>query len=409
MMKDKKNEKKNMDAAAVKPKKDGKKQNRQPKTGKKLLLQICRVILVSVLAFLAAVAVFVVTLRYRGKSQIKNDTVGNAAQMQMDRHNTSELDPGIGPGGGTEKGSVDGSGQDAVSETDLKEGQILYEGKVYEFNEDILTFLFMGIDQRSETVREQTEGYNGGCADAIFLVVLNPHIKKMQIIAVDRNTMADVDIYDYYGNYEETIQTQITIQHGYGDGTVKSAAYMEKAVSNLFYGLPINGYCAVNMSAIAKINDAVGGVDVVCLDDLTKWDKSLVKGETIHLEGKHAYNYLRRRDVNEFASAERRLERQRQYIGAFIAKAKERFKEDPALPARMFGELTAYMTTDLNLEKTTYLATMAAGFDFKATDVRKAEGKTVMGERYEEFYIDEDALYKMILDVFYEEVTSGDQ
>ena len=335
MMKDKKNEKKNMDAAAVKPKKDGKKQNRQPKTGKKLLLQICRVILVSVLAFLAAVAVFVVTIRYRGKSQIMNDTVGNAAQMKMDRpRNTSELDAGFDPFSEAEGRQAQEAGDDSAAkdgesgeEVSLKEGQVFYNGKIYEFNQDILTFLFMGIDQHSETVREQTEGYDGGNADAIFLVVLNPHIKKMQIIAIDRNTMADVDIYSYYGDYEETVKTQITVQHGYGDGTVKSAAYMEKAVSNLLYGLPINGYCAINMSAIPKINDAIGGVDVVCLDDLTKWDKSLVKGETVHLLGKSAFTYLQKRDIGQFASAEGRLERQRQYIGAFGRQISARWRE----------------------------------------------------------------------------------
>ena len=32
------------------------------------------------------------------------------------------------------------------------------------------------------------------------------------------------------------------------------------------------------------------------------------------------------------------------------------------------------------------------------------EGETVMGEVFEEFYADEEALYEMILDIFYEPV-----
>ena len=32
------------------------------------------------------------------------------------------------------------------------------------------------------------------------------------------------------------------------------------------------------------------------------------------------------------------------------------------------------------------------------------EGEAVMGEEYEEFYPDEEALYRLILEVFYEEV-----
>ena len=31
-------------------------------------------------------------------------------------------------------------------------------------------------------------------------------------------------------------------------------------------------------------------------------------------------------------------------------------------------------------------------------------GETVMGEKFEEFYADEDAMFEMILDIFYEKV-----
>ena len=62
------------------------------------------------------------------------------------------------------------------------------------------------------------------------------------------------------------------------------------------------------------------------------------------------------------------------------------------------------MTTDLNLEKVVYLADLAAGFDFAKMDITKIAGENVMGEKYEEFYVDETAMYELILDVFYEEV-----
>lgn len=361
-----------------------------------------KVLIFLVLLIFMILAVFHL-LRIRGGRQIQRDTVGSASAMHMGKHHTSELDLGLDP--------INGKGpeweEDMPQEGEMpeeKEGRVFYKSKAYDFNEDIMTFLVMGIDQRSETVREQTEGFGGGSADAIFLLVLNPHSKKMQIIAIDRNTMTDVDIYDYYGTYLETIQTQICVQHDYGDGTVKSAQYMEKAVSNFMYGLPINGYCAINMSAIAKINDAVGGVDVEVLEDLTKRDRTLVKGETVHLEGKHAFVYLQWRDTSVFGSAEGRLERQKQYLCALSEKVKSRFKEDVTFPVTMYRELGPYMTTDLNAEKVIYLADLAAGFDLSAADITKIKGETVMGEKYEEFYVDEDALYELILDTFYEEV-----
>ena len=58
--------------------------------------------------------------------------------------------------------------------TSWKEGWVKYNGQIYAYNEDILTFLIMGIDKTKE-VKEVAEGTNGGQADALFLVVLNPH------------------------------------------------------------------------------------------------------------------------------------------------------------------------------------------------------------------------------------------
>lgn len=359
------------------------------------LLSVCKVLAVIVCILLVAVIGTLSVLRFRGKQQLQESSVGSVAEMQMDRQEE--------PVAGSEVGNPL---ETTAEETDReeKEGRVYYQGKAYDFNRDILTFLVMGIDQRSEKVQEYTEGFDGGSADAIFLLVLNPHSKKMQIVAIDRNTMTDVDIYDYYGNYEETIETQLCVQHGFGDGTVKSAGYMEKAVSNLLYGLPINGYCAINMSAIPQINDAVGGVEVTVLDDITKMDKTLKKGEKVHLMGKSAFWYVKYRDTNVFGSAAGRLERQKQYLTAYVGQAKKAFKQNPSLPLTLFQTLREYMTTDLNAEKVTYLATMAAGFDFGGTDIRKVPGETVMGEEYEEFYVDEDAMYELMLDVFYEEV-----
>lgn len=351
------------------------------------------------MGFVLSVCLLFYILRFRGLEQIRRDTVGSISGMQMKKGHTRDLDLGLDA---TERASVK---PDPYPEgVEEKEGRVFYEGRAYDFKEDILTFLVMGIDQTSETVKEQTEGYDGGSADAIFLVVLDPYEKKLAVVAIDRNTMTDVDMYSYYGEYVKTVQAQIAVQHGFGDGTVKSAEYMEKAVSRLLYGLPINGYCAINMSAIEKINDGVGGVDLVVLEDLTKWDKTLVKGAEVHLEGKSAFYYLHHRDTGVFASAQGRLERQRQYIGKFIEQAKKKFLEDPTLPVRMFEELGPYMTTDLTVEKAAYLAGLAAEFDFKRTDIRKIEGETVMGEKYEEFYVDEDAMYELILEIFYKEV-----
>ena len=51
-----------------------------------------------------------------------------------------------------------------------------------------------------------------------------------------------------------------------------SCRYQAKAVSNLLYGVSIDHFCSVTMDAVAVINDAVGGVSVQVMDDMTMVD-----------------------------------------------------------------------------------------------------------------------------------------
>lgn len=283
-------------------------------------------------------------------------------------------------------------------------GWVKYEDKIYAYNEDILTFLIMGIDKNSE-VKEVEEGTRGGQADALFLLTLNPHNREAKIIGINRNTMTDIDIYNEEGAYVTTTKAQLAVQHGFGNGMEESCEYQKKAVSKLMYDLPIHGYCAINMSGIETINDAVGGVEVLVLEDLTKADAALVKGESVHLTGKNAFWYVKYRDTKEFGSADKRLERQKQYLTAFTAKAKEAIRKDVTVPVKLYQAISSMMVTDVTVDEVAYLSSKAADYYFPTGGFRTLTGETVMGERFEEFYADEEALYRLILEVFYEEVS----
>ena len=304
-----------------------------------------------------------------------------------------------------------GGGQEPSISTDInvmdkveqwQEGWIGYKDKIYEYNDDIMTFLIMGIDKkdRLETVEN---GGQKGQADAIFLVVMNPHDKKVDLIAINRDTMADVEVYGQSGAYSGTVKAQIALQHAYGDGKDKSAKLMEKAVSALMYQLPIHGYLAVNMDGIPTINDTIGGVEVECIEDLTAADPALGAGENVRLEGETAFWYVKYRDTDVFESNRHRLERQAQYLQGFIEQARAAFRKDVTLPLTLFQKLIPYMTTDIKADEVTYLATTAASYEFSG-EIYLLDGETKMGDVYEEFYPDEDALHQMVIDIFYEEV-----
>lgn len=289
-----------------------------------------------------------------------------------------------------------------------QEGWVKYQGKIYAYNEDIMTFLIMGIDKNSEAV-EVAEGTNGGQADALFLAVLNPHTREVSVIGVNRNTMTDIEVYDLNGNYVKTVTAQLATQHGFGNGVEKSCEYQVKAVTKLFYNLPIHGYAAVNMSAIATLNDAVGGVEVTVLEDLTRQDQTLVKGEKVHLEGKSAFWYVKYRDINLFGSADARLERQKQYLTEFIKTAKTAAKKDFSIVPTLYQAVEPMMTTDITADETVYLAGQALDYRVGENSFYTLKGETVQGEKFEEFYPDELALYELILKIFYEEVEQQEE
>ena len=305
----------------------------------------------------------------------------------------------------------------SVSENDagnaLEAGTLRYNGKTYAYKKDILIFLCMGIDKTGE-VKASSDLYRGGQADALFLAVLDPEDKKISVIGINRDTMTEIKTYDPNGLYAGKEVAQIALAHAYGEGLEESCENTVEAVSNLFYGLPIHGYCALNMSIISTINDAVGGVQVTIPESVAKggmkiggrWYGSEWKpGDRVHLEGEEAYVYIKYRDTREAQSAEARLSRQKEYLQGFIGQAKTAMKQDMTLPLKLYTQVSPYMVTDISADEAVYLAGQALSYSFDQNDIYTMEGHVEMGEIFEEFYQDDTALYELILQVFYDEVT----
>jgi len=285
-----------------------------------------------------------------------------------------------------------------------KEGWVKYNGQIYAYNEDILTFLVMGIDKNRD-VKEVEEGTNGGQADALFLVVLNPHDNSLSVIGINRNTMTDISVYDDNGAYVNTIKAQIAVQHGFGNGVEESCEYQVNAVQHLFYEMPVHGYAAINMSAIGPLTDMVGGVDVVALEDIKSGNSTVIKeGEEVHLEGDLAFAYIHNRDTKEFGSADHRLERQKQFITTYLQKVKQKTKQDISFPITVYQKIATQTVTDLTVDEMTYLVSIAKDYSFDENYLYTLKGETKQGDVFEEFYVDETDLFELILKIFYEPV-----
>lgn len=360
-----------------------KRERKAPNHKKRILIAVGTLLSLPVL-LLAAFSVY----RMAGKAGLENHAV---TMRDIGRANITRF-PVLQQSGG--EGDL----------PELEEGQIAYHGKVYEYNEDLLVFLCLGIDSRQDIKKEKVPG-EGGQADTVILAVIDQKAKTLKVINISRDTMTKVGFYDTNGLYLYDKEAQLALQYAYGDGREKSCELMEQAVSNLFYGIPIHGYAAIDIKAVSQLNDAVGGVEVTVIEDLSRFTPDLALGNTLTLTGRQALHYVQERQVEteELGANNLRIERQKQYLMAFFAKVKEGTKKDIMLPVELFNTASRHMITSITADQAAYLSTIVLECVFGEDDMVSVQGEVEKEDVYEEFHVDEQALYDLIVNVFYRE------
>ena len=244
-----------------------------------------------------------------------------------------------------------------------------------------------------------------GQSDALFLLVVNNKTQQLQVISINRNTMTDIELCDEDGIDMGPLKTQICLQHAFGDGKRLSCSKTVDAVSGLFQNIPISGYLAMNMGGIPQMNDAVGGVEVTVQQDISfpKAGVDLKKGKKVTLDGTQAYYYLHGRDTEEYDSATKRLQREEQYIVAYMNKLKKISAENPDQVTEIYDSISDYLVTSVDF---TSMIDQLMTYDFTEDQMytvpgKTVEGKPIDGKRYEEYHVDEDAMEELIMKVFY--------
>ena len=129
---------------------------------------------------------------------------------------------------------------------DQKNGILTWNGKKYRRNTAMRAILCMGIDTKGEMASQAVSG-KGGDADAIFLIAEDASRDQAQIVLIPRNTMTEIEVFDYFGEPLGTETQQLTLAYAFGDGREESCELTAEAVSILLFGLKIYGYCAVIM------------------------------------------------------------------------------------------------------------------------------------------------------------------
>ena len=282
-----------------------------------------------------------------------------------------------------------------------QEGIVTYNGQEYKYDENIETFLVLGLDRyEGETSAESHE--SGVQADFLMLFVFNNETKQSTAIHINRDTMTKVNKLSVGGTVVvDTYTSQIALAYNYANAENDKikCRNTKDSVEYLLNGIKVDHYLSLTMDAVAAGCDLVGGVEVTVLDDFTGIDDTLIKGQTVTLMGEQALRYVRTRYGLEGSTNSTRMARQQQYINALYDKISDRLKTDEQFLVQLVNTMNDYIVYDSSDEKMMKFAEKFDGYEFLG--IREIEGESKLGEEFIEFYPDEDSILENVIDLFY--------
>ena len=279
----------------------------------------------------------------------------------------------------------------------LKPVSITYKGTEYPMRKHLDTILLIGTDS-TEQYEEKTEGvknfYSYHQADFLLLLVVDNDGKTVELLQMNRDTMTQVPWLDVLGKVGGTDYKQLCLAFNYGDGGAASCKNTLNAVSGLLFDAPIESYIQIPMSGISALNDLVGGVPVTIAEDMTVIDPAFVQGATLRLTGSQAEKFVRARSGLTDDTNLSRMRRQREYMDSFQKCAKEKLNSDSEFALKLVEKLGSYLQSNMTAQQ---LSELVEKLDhYHVNSIRYPEGELIVGQKYYEFYVDEDSLWEMV-------------
>ena len=293
---------------------------------------------------------------------------------------------------------------DSLIDDAENDGQtVTYQGKTYHYNDSVISLLFMGVDKTD--IHSDTAAYGtNGQADSLFLATLNTKTGGVKVIPLSRETMAEINLYDSAGNFIGTEQRQLCLAYAYASNAQEGCENVSRSVRRLLYGMPIDGYIAIDLEGVKALNKAVGGVKVTSTEDLTLFTGSeyitFKKGQSITLSDHNVLAYIQLRGEDVDANA-RRMQRQKQFLGEFIRIAASNVKKNFTLLEKYYNTVKPYAVSDLTLSEITYLASTYLVGGQPAIEYISVTGESKLEGEHVAFHPDEAALYEAVLAAFY--------
>ena len=292
---------------------------------------------------------------------------------------------------------VRGSIRPQQTEQAVASKTVTYDGVEYFPRQDMDVLLIMGIDKFGP-VEPSTSYNNDGEADVVMLLIFDHADACIRVLNIDRDTMTEMPVLGIGGKQAGTVYGQLALAQTYGSGLEDSCENTREAVSTLLNGVSIDYYAALRMDAIAILNDAVGGVQVCVDEDMSVAGSDIPMGETT-LHGQQAIDFVRfRKGVGDQLNASR-MERQQAFIEGFFNALRVARESSSDIAARTYDAISDYIVTDCS---STVLTSMLDRYgDYAFADVQVLPGESRKGEKHMEFYPDEEALERLVLELFY--------
>ena len=275
---------------------------------------------------------------------------------------------------------------------------IYYNGHTYSMKENLINFLFLGIDK--ENINLQKETGTQGQADVIILASFDTKTRKTTMLNIPRDTMTDVTVLTPDGLYVGMKNQQICLSYAYGNGKDQSCENTLHAVQRIFYNLPISTYFSLDLDGLEYVNDSICGVDVTSPQTIGEF----VAGQSYHLMGKQAESFVRTRGDEAYANLQRN-ERQKIYMQSFMNTVISQTKKDIFTPLNLFNSTAPYSCTNLNLSKVTYLTKEIITGGSVQFEINNIPVYFTVNNDSVENYILEKEFFEQFLTVFYDMVS----
>ena len=273
-----------------------------------------------------------------------------------------------------------------------------YEGNTYKYNDHLSNYLFMGIDSSKE-VSDMENQQDAGQADSIYVVSLDRATEQVQVLSIPRDTITEIEVFNPAGISLGMTDNHINLQYAYGDGKEESCELMKTAVSKLLHNLPIQGYYSMNISGITEVGKLVGDVEIVVPDDsLEEYDPYFKKDATVVINEDNIDEFLRHRDTEKTQSALVRQQRQKTYLKALIPKLQQKMQTNSSFVGDLLNDIKPYTVTNMGNDVFVKLLNAAGSTTLENQTV---PGEGVQGEYFDEYHVNEDELYKLILSMYY--------